>query len=81
MPSRKDPDKVLKETVEKTIDEVVDYVEPGPREAEDTVEKVIETVNNDKVKEALQGFDQKRDQARGMAEQKDALPPKPAQRK
>jgi hypothetical protein len=65
----KDPDKVLKETVEKTIDVVGDYVEPGPRDAEETVQKVIETVDNDTVKEAIEASDAKREDAVDVAKQ------------
>jgi hypothetical protein len=58
-----DPGKVLKEAVEKTIDVVDDYVEPGSRNAEETVQKVIETVDNIEVKGALEALDRKPNQA------------------
>lgn len=71
-----DPDKVLKKAVEETIGIVAEYVEPGPRNAEETVEKVIETVDNQKVKDALEGFDEKRRRAMQIADQdhQDDLP-------
>jgi len=69
MSAPKDPDKVLKEAVEKTIDVVADYVEPGPRNAEATMEKVIETVDNDEVKAAIEAFDEKRETATAIADQ------------
>jgi hypothetical protein len=59
MKPQDDPDKVLKETVEKTIEVVADYVEPGPHNAEETVQKVIETVDNDEVKAAVEASDQR----------------------
>jgi len=59
--TQKDPDKVLKETVEKTIEVVTDYVEPVPRNAEETVQQVIETVDNDEVKAAVEASDQRRE--------------------
>jgi hypothetical protein len=66
---QQDPDKVLKKAVEKTIGIVAQYVEPGTRNAEETVEKVIEAVDNEKVKEALEGFDDKRSRAMKIADQ------------
>jgi hypothetical protein len=69
MKPQDDPDKVLKKKFEKTIEAVADYVEPGPRNAEETVEKVIETVDNNEVKEALEGFDDKRERAIHIADQ------------
>lgn len=68
MTAPKDPNKVLKETVEKTIDIVADHVEPGPRKAEETVEKVIETVDNDEVKNAIVASDEVHEAAKGAAE-------------
>jgi hypothetical protein len=53
---QRDPDKVLKKAVEKTIEAVA-----GPRDAEVTVQKVVETVDNGEVKGALDGFDVKRE--------------------
>jgi hypothetical protein len=58
MKPKDEPDKVLKETVEKTIDVVADYVRPGPRNDEETIEKVIETVDSDQVKAAVKTSDQ-----------------------
>jgi hypothetical protein len=69
MAKPQDPDKVLKQTVERTIDAVADYVESGPRNAEETVEKVIETVDNEEVKDALEGFDEKRAHAMDIRKQ------------
>jgi hypothetical protein len=60
----KDPDKVLKETVEKTIDVVGNYVEPGPCNAEDTVQKVVETVDTDEVKAAVEASDKREEATR-----------------
>jgi hypothetical protein len=60
----KDPDKVLKKTVEKTVEVVGDYVEPGPRGAEETVEKVIATVDDKEVKDALEGYDKREEATR-----------------
>jgi hypothetical protein len=64
-----DPDNVLKKAVEKTIGIVADYVEPGPRNAEETVEEVLEAVDNDEVKEALEQFDETREEAVKIAKQ------------
>lgn len=66
---QQDPDKVLKKAVEKTIGIVAEYVEPAPRNAEETVEKVIKTIDNERVKEALEGFDDKRSRAMKIADQ------------
>lgn len=66
----RDPDKVLKKAVELTIEIVSDYVEPGPRDAEQTVGKIIETIDTEEVESALEDFDRKRAEAVDITKQR-----------
>ena len=64
-----DPDKRLKKAVEDSIEIIAEHIEPGPRDCEKTVNELTETLDNNEVKAALEGFDEKRARAMKIADQ------------
>lgn len=49
----KNPDKVIKQAVKEAQHTLAEYVHPGERDAEDTVEKLLTTLDGNDVNEAI----------------------------
>ena len=72
-----DPDKRLKKAVEDSIEIIAEHIEPGPRDCEKTVNELTETLDNNEVKAALEGFDEKRARAMKIRDQNHQDDPSP----
>jgi hypothetical protein len=53
-----DPDKVIKETVRRASAILAEYVQPGERNCEATVERLLNIFDNDNIVEALTESDE-----------------------
>lgn len=60
----KNPDKVIKEAVKGAQHTLAEYVHPGERNAEDTVEKLLTTLDDNDVNEAILESDRNEDRER-----------------
>jgi hypothetical protein len=67
-----DPNEKLKEAIETSLEILTDYIEPGERNCESTVNKLTKALDNDEVKEAIEESDGAKASAREVAlDQKD----------
>ena len=53
-----DPDRVIKETVRRATAILAEYVQPGERDCEATVERLLNIFDNDNIVEALTESDE-----------------------
>lgn len=53
----KNPDRVIKEAIKDAQHTLAEYVHPGERNAEDTVEALLTTLDDNDVNEAILGSD------------------------
>jgi hypothetical protein len=53
------PDETLKTAVKRASDILADYVQPGPRNCERTLDQLLETLDNDAVAEAVAEIEDK----------------------
>lgn len=54
----KDPDKIIKESVRRALAILAQYVEPGRRDCEATIDRLLSTLDNDHIAEAMAESDE-----------------------